>query len=259
MGLTQRAIRTAMRVIGPYSRDVSAIGRAKTADDLRRWFASQSPEGFGFNGDVLRAGIVRAAFEAAGCTVFLETGTFRAATTLLAARMLGCPVHTSELNTRSWAISALRCAPLRRVHTWRGDSRAFLRAMASELSPQAVPFVYLDAHWNQDLPLDEELQVVSGAWRRFVVLIDDFQVPERPGFGFDSYGGRPLSLATVRVPVERLASPWGVYFPDYDPGEDTGRRRGFVLIAGGVADRLSGRPFPLTLLRPHDPKPSGAP
>jgi hypothetical protein len=251
-GLADRTLRWARRALGPYFRDLSALGTASSVSELRQWFQGRETAGFGFNGDILRTAIVRAAFEAAGCSVFLETGTFRAATTLLAARLLRCPVYTSELNAKYWLLAVARCAPVASVHPRHADSRDFLAAMARELPRSIVPFVYLDAHWNQDLPLQAEVDIVFSTWPRFVMLIDDFQVPGKPGFAFDSYAGRPLSLATVRFPFERLAAPSGLFFPAYAPEEDTGNRRGYVLVAGGLRERFTAaRRFPLTLLQEH--------
>ena len=251
MTIRDQARQLAQRTLGPYFRDLSPLRRATSAAELRKWFGDQSGAGFGFNGDVLRASVVRAAFEAAHCSVFLETGTFRAATTLLAARLLRCPVYTSELNRNYWLLAALRCAPLPRVHPRLADSRVFLEDMSRELPPPAVPFVYLDAHWNEDLPLQGEVDIVFSTWRRFVMLIDDFEVPGEPTFGFDTYADRPLSLDTVRFPFEKLDAPSGVFFPAYKAADETGSRRGYVLVAGGVRDRVRDTRFPLSLLREY--------
>lgn len=251
MNIVGQTLQVLGRGLRPYFRDLTPLRRASSAVELRKWFAGQSGAGFGFNGDVLRAAVVRGSFEAANCTVFLETGTFRAATTLLAARLFHCPVYTSELNPRFWALAAARCAPMPRVHPKLADSRAFLRDMARALPTDAVPFVYLDAHWNDDLPLQEEIEIIFSAWQRFVVLIDDFQVPEKPGFGFDTYAGRPLSLDTVAFPFDRLEAASALFFPDYDPADETGSRRGYVLLAGGTRSQVLSDRFPLSLLREH--------
>ena len=246
-------MRKARSLLAPYFRDLSPLRRATNRDDLRRWAVQEQAQGFGFNGDVLRAVVVREVFKVAGCTVFLETGTFRAATTLLAARLLGCPVYTSEINQKFWLLAAARCAPYRKVHPRRADSREFLKSMTRELPRSSVPFIYLDAHWYEDLPLQAEIDIVFSAWPRFVMLIDDFQVPDKPGFGFDTYGGRPLALDTVKFPFERLSAPSEVYFPAYAPEEDTGARRGYVLVAGGIGTSIddSADRFPLNLLEKH--------
>ena len=81
-------------------------------------------------------------------------------------------------------------------------------------------FVYLDAHWNDDLPLVEELQIVSAGWPRAVIMIDDFQVPGDAGYGYDDWGpGR--ALTEDLLPATALAG-WSLTYPsaasDYETG-----------------------------------------
>ena len=77
------------------------------------------------------------------------------------------------------------------------DSRAALRQILNgPLAPmrdQPILF-YLDAHWNVDLPLSEETDIIFSAAPRATVLIYDFQVPGDPGDGYDDYGsGKALT------------------------------------------------------------------
>ena len=65
-------------------------------------------------------------------------------------------------------------------------------------------FIYLDAHWEEDLPLAEELAVIARATTRCIVMIDDFQVPG-DGYAYDNYGpGKALVEDSSRVSAERL-------------------------------------------------------
>jgi hypothetical protein len=49
---------------------------------------------------------------------------------------------------------------LQNVQLYRGNSVDFLRSLSSTLS-QALNFVYLDAHWNDYLPLRDELLILE--------------------------------------------------------------------------------------------------
>ena len=71
-----------------------------------------------------------------------------------------------------------------------------LRELTQEPIDRAVPTLfYLDAHWHEYLPLRDELEIALGQFANAVVLIDDFQVPDDPGYGFDDYGpGKTLNL-----------------------------------------------------------------
>ncbi len=95
---------------------------------------------------------------------------------------------------------------------WRAYFRAFLRLAAEILAPPLTwVFIYLDAHWEDDLPLAEELRIIAGAWRSAVVMIDDFQVSDDDGYGFDDFGpGKALTQSYL--PKEDLAG-WELYYP----------------------------------------------
>ena len=66
-----------------------------------------------------------------------------------------------------------------------GSSKARWKSLAD-----AALFFYLDAHWNEDLPLAEELDTIFCRSSNPVVMIEDFQVPDDPDYGYDDYGPR---------------------------------------------------------------------
>lgn len=240
-------------VIDSYLRNLAKLLTANTVLELREWFAAsaRTTAGFGFNGDVIRTRIIADLFKAAGCTVFIETGTYRAATTILAKRLLSCPVFSCELVWKSWLFAKIRCIPYGELSIVRADSRSFLRRMGTSLGPTETPFIYLDAHWYNDLPLQEELDYVASTWKQCVVLVDDFKVPGRPGFKFDRYGADELCIERFAIDPTKSIGCVSIYFPDYDPKLETGARCGYVIFVCGLNDQLSttlGR-FPLNLLR----------
>jgi len=213
-----------------------------------------TPSGFGFNGDVIRTRIVADLFNSVGCTAFIETGTYRAATTVLAKRLLNCKVFSCELSLKSWLFSTIRCLPYSELFIFRADSRSFLRRMGKHLGPEEIPFIYLDAHWYSDLPLQEELDYVATTWAKCVVLVDDYKVPDRPGFKFDRYGDDELCIERFFIDPKNAISGAVTFFPNYDPELETGARCGYVIFICGTQHRLhsDARRFPLNLLRRFD-------
>jgi hypothetical protein len=95
-------------------------------------------------------------------------------------------------------------------------------------------FIYLDAHWNADLPLADELDIVFNACPPAVVMVDDFQVPDDPGYGYDDYGpGQALTADYIAPAVEAFALM--PFYPATPAAEERGARRGcVVLVRRGV-------------------------
>jgi len=197
----------------------------------------------GFNAQLHRKRIfldLMAAFE---FEVVVETGTFIGDTTGYLATTTQAQIFTCEANRTFQSLAKSRLNGLPNIHFTMGDSRQFLRGLfASELSPARFSrpvFFYLDAHWHNDLPLNDEIQIISENLKEFVILVDDFQVPGEPGYGWDDYGGKKaLNLATFNGCFQQ----WKLhpFFPSLPAAQETGGRRGCAVLApqGRMSDQL---------------------
>lgn len=170
----------------------------------------------------------------------LETGTWLGNTTAYLAQTARKPVVSCEVNPRFHALAKMRLADIPGIQLELKDSRQFLEQQSRSGMTDKCTFFYLDAHWYEDLPLVEEIDLVAGCWSRFVVMIDDFQVPDDAGYGYDEYEhGGALTLELVRpVLAKHQLSIW---FPRAPSSQETGGRRGSVTLAppGELTQKLS--------------------
>lgn len=154
---------------------------------------------------------------------FIETGTFRGATAELFANLMAGPVFTVEAKPRYHHFAQKHLEQYPWVTAELGDSREFLRRLAArdDLSERRTLF-YLDAHWEQDLPLREEIEIITGGWNQAVIVIDDFEVPGDGGYGFDDYG------PGKRITADYLPTlpGWSLFYPAIGSAEETWPRRG---------------------------------
>lgn len=159
----------------------------------------------------------------------VETGTYRGTTTALFAAT-SLPVYTSEIAPRFFSYSKVRFLLNRdNIHMYKSDSRAFLRDLSKDSTvPKEDVFFYLDAHWEEDLPLREELDIIFSNWKRPIVMIDDFQVPDSD-YVFDNYGPeKALTLEYINPLVS--AHKLSVFYPAVQSSEETGARTGSVVL-----------------------------
>jgi hypothetical protein len=81
------------------------------------------------------------------------------------------------------------------------------------------------------------LELLSG-WETVCILIDDFNVPGDEGYAYDDYGqGFALDVRLLSgLPLEDVF----LFFPRISSVEETGRRRGWVVLARGrdLVDKL---------------------
>jgi hypothetical protein len=206
-----------------------------------------------FNGQRYRQELFHSLVEKFTPAAIVETGTYLGTTTELLAAT-GLPIFSVESNPRCYGFAKARFWRRRNVHLLRGDSRAALRMWFDgplRWAHKHNLFVYLDAHWNYDLPLAEELEIVFGTCPNAIVMIDDFKVPCDCGYIYDDYGsGRSLTVELIEPII--AARNLKVFYPSTPSVQETGYRRGCVVIASNtVAPCLASLPL-LTQPRPHD-------
>lgn len=214
------------------------------------YFDSHAGSEFGgpLNGQTLRWAIFAEMTKAIPFNAVVETGTFRGVTTRYFAQETNLPVFSVELEQRYFEYSKLSLRDCKNVALSLGDSRAFLNKLINDPAcPKRNVFFYLDAHWNADLPLYDEINLIGDHWANSVVMIDDFEVPDDPGYAFDDYGGgAKLSLEYIQ-PL--LKDKWSVFFPVAKSEDETGFKRGSVVL---VAKGLEGTFGEIKSLRRYD-------
>lgn len=183
--------------------------------------------GFGgpFNGQARRLEAITALFEALEPEHVIETGTYRGTTTEW-FRQRGIRVDTIEVNWRLCGYARARFRRERLVTVHRGDSRTVLPRLARTRDTTRRCFFYLDAHWHEELPTRQEIEIITAGWEQPIIVIDDCKVPGDDGYGFDDYGAAGL------VSVELFPDLPGcsVFLPSIPHTAETGARRGCALI-----------------------------
>jgi hypothetical protein len=192
-----------------------------------------------FNGQRRRQKVVRALYRTIPFTTTLETGTYRARTTMFFAKIAGHPVLSVESSPRLHAFAKLRCRNASNVRLFLGDSRAFLAEHLPQL--RGPVFCYLDAHWHADLPLPDEIRAIAESGLSAVIVIDDFEVPDDPGYKFDEYD---TGLRLTRELLDGCGiDDWGHFYPRARASKETGGRRGYlVLCSPDLVDDVSTVP-----------------
>jgi hypothetical protein len=153
----------------------------------------------------------------------VETGTYKGQTT----RWLCEKFHrviTIEENKGAFQQASEKLAEFNNVQIILGDSSKVL----IKFLPKTNNLIYLDAHWNQN-PLLEELRQIGLAVKRGmplpVIAIHDFQVPEHPEFGYDSYPEITYRWPCIETAVQEIGS-----FYHYYNDQAEGSKRGCIFI-----------------------------
>jgi hypothetical protein len=201
------------------------------------------PWGFAMNGQTARLEATRQMMHGLGIQRVVETGTYRG-TTAEWFGQFGVPVQTVEANQRYYIFSKARLACFENIEVVKGSSVPFLQQRASSDIPHLF---YLDAHWEEHLPLREELQLIIGRYPNSVVVVDDFKVNDDPGYAFDFYGS-DKELTLEYVSASHLPKLW-TFFPAVRSEQETGAKRGWVVFTSN--NEMAGKLRSINLLREY--------
>lgn len=184
-----------------------------------------------FNNQAFRQRIFEDLVAGVGFGAIVETGTFHGATTRYLHATSGLPVFSAELQERYYAYARTRFLFRRAIHLVRSDARSFLhRFLGTGTFAAGKVFFYLDAHWEDDVPLREELRIIFTGCPGAVVMVDDFNVPGDPGYAYDDYGdGGALTLEYLKSEI--AGAGISGFFPSAPSSLETGARRGCIILA----------------------------
>ncbi len=181
----------------------------------------------------------------------IETGTHVGETTGYLAMRSKLPVYSSEINRNMCSLARMRLKNISGIHLCHSDSREFIEELSTD--PEMILneiFFYLDAHWGKDCPLVDEIEQIASRWEKFVIMIDDFQVPGDDGYGYDRFSAfQKMNISLIRSTMRkhRLRA----FFPSIPSAEESvqPKPRGFVILTrdNEYADSLDTIP----LLRRH--------
>jgi predicted O-methyltransferase YrrM len=220
--------------VGVWSRARDAVGtRSPKAAAFLDWNTRGALNRWGgpLNGQEGRRSMIRELASVYEPELVVETGTYQGSTTRFLWAVTGVRTVTCEVSPRHAAVARRHLEGLLGIEIVESDSVDFLRRLGSTDAASLRALIYLDAHWEDHLPLAEELQTIWAAWTDALVVIDDFQVPDDEGYAFDDYGpGRRLSMDYLHgVGLDDLV----VYLPALPAQEETGARRGCVVLGRG--------------------------
>lgn len=193
-----------------------------------------------FHGDLFTLATVHQLVSKGGVKLFLELGSYYGGTALYMGQTLGLEVQTCEPLEAHYKIAADILEGVADVR--QETSVEFLKRLEPRSS--SVPLIYVDSHgYGFKWELLEELRLILQRPGPAYVIIDDFKIPDRPAFGFDSYKGQECSLEYIGDTL-REGGMREVYLSDYDVQTSSahGLRGTCLLVLGGAASEFLDSP-----------------
>jgi len=133
--------------------------------------------------------------------IVIETGTYVGSSTPYLASLAGNQMITIESQGKFLAQAKNHFIHLGlfagKISIIHGDSSVEINKVLRQIPRENKILFYLDAHWDSVLPLKEELELIANRGGSFIVVIDDFQIPDDSSFGYDHYDGEAINLGLI--------------------------------------------------------------
>lgn len=180
---------------------------------------------------------------------FIETGTYMGHTCrYIALHHPTLRITTLENNQDFFEASRTVLGTLMNVQQRLGDSAEVLEQMLAngEIdTASGVPLFFLDAHWDDYLPLPNEIQSIGRHLSKAIVVIHDFQIPGRDDYGFDAYHDQAIGIQMLTAALVQ-GNQYELFLPRYSLQDAFGERpsegqrlRGYALLFQGEIDAVS--------------------
>lgn len=135
-------------------------------------------ENFAFNYDSIVQQEIEKIIKTFSIKTVVETGTYVGHSTAFFSKC-GCNVHTIEVNSKFYNSSVENLKNYENVKCYLGSSIGVLPSILDSLDKNLTLF-YLDAHWEDNWPLLEEIKMIGNLFKdNCIIIIDDFVVPNR--------------------------------------------------------------------------------
>ena len=181
------------------------------------------------NGQKFRKKIITEILSKINFTNIVETGTEYGFTTKYLSQFCK-KIITIEKSKPIYLIAKKNLSNDTNIKLVLNDSKNLDKILGDEnikFKNDENTFFYLDAHSDDDYPLQDEIKYIVENYKNFILLIDDFQVPEDDGYGYDSYRGKKLSIDFIK---KLISNKKYTFFPSIKSNEETGRTRGYIII-----------------------------
>lgn len=141
----------------------------------------------------------------------IETGTWQGSTTAFLGYLFD-EVRTMEINVEAFEKALVTLRPYSNVVVHYGNSPDILRQILPSFKSKRLLF-YLDAHWLNEWPLLEEIEVISKTHKdNCIIVIDDFKVPDRSDIPYDAYSGGECSYEYIKLQLNKAYSDYYYYY-----------------------------------------------
>jgi len=141
-------------------------------------------------------------------TIAIETGTYYGTSTTFLSRLVSGVTYSIEANPKYFEYSKNRLANEKsRIQLVSGDSSLELPRILKAIPTSSNRILsYLDAHWYENVPTQQELESLINWGGGWIAIIDDFEIASDPGYKYDKY--EKVTVGLELIPKGKNLEVW---------------------------------------------------
>lgn len=160
---------------------------------------------------------------------FIETGSFMGKTVYFVGKNFpNIMCYSCEIDKNSYSIAYEQIKDLKNVNLQLVPSPHAVYNIKQNLDNNIYNkkcLFWLDAHWHTD-PLYDEIKYITTNFNKFIIIIDDFEIPEDKGFWTDGYNIQKIKPYIVNNKNLRF------YLPNYSSQDECCNKNpvGYIIL-----------------------------
>lgn len=168
---------------------------------------------FSFNGCKEHQEFIKKILHQFNIKIAVETGTLHGWTTAFLSEHVQT-VYSSEIREEPFLLAAELLRDKKNVQLYNQKSTIMFEKILPSFSKDQKIFFYLDAHWEKEWPLFDEL-VLIGKYiqKNAIIVIDDFKHPHKP-YRYDKYNGISNDITTVLPYLKTIYNNFTIEYLD---------------------------------------------
>ena len=157
-------------------------------------------------------------------TLFIETGTYLGATSVNMANLYPrLPIFTCEVNKKFHRIIKQDLKEYKNVRIENIISEIFFAKLFKNKGKLGelfnFPLIFLDAYWYDFWPFQSEIKIISSRLNKIIIIIDDFEVPNKPEYNYYTYersiNPKPFNISLIEKELDNKKK-YSLLYPKYN-------------------------------------------
>lgn len=159
----------------------------------------------------------------------IETGSFEGDTTVFLAKNFEKVFSIEMLKiNHEITINKLNSSNLN-ANVILGKSEDLLKEVITKNHIDNSTIFFLDAHWWENCPLQQELEIIAECKIKPIIVIHDFYVPNSKSLGYDTYNNQTFCFDWIKPIIDKIYDYKYNYYYNDDLFSE-GSKRGVIYI-----------------------------